>query len=35
LNSRILKLEYLEEGTKLEVMVRPDLAAELRQFEII
>ena len=35
LNSRILKLEYVEEGTKLEVMVRPDLAAELRQFEII
>jgi len=35
LNSRILKLEHLEEGTKLEVMVRPDLAAELRQFEII
>jgi GTP-binding protein HflX len=34
LNSRILKLEHLEEGTKLESMVRPDLAAELRPFEI-
>jgi GTP-binding protein HflX len=35
LNSRILKLEYLEDGTKLEAMVRPDLASELRQFEVI
>ncbi len=35
LNSRILKLDHVEEGTKLEAMVRPDLAAELREFEII
>lgn len=34
LNSRIVSLEYVEEGTKLVAMVKPDLAAELRQFEI-
>jgi GTP-binding protein HflX len=34
LNSRIISLEYVETGTKLEAMVRPDLAAELRPFEV-
>lgn len=34
LNSRILELEYLEDGTRVSAMVRPDLAAELRAFGI-
>lgn len=32
LGSRILSLEYQENGTEITAMVRPDLAAELRQF---
>jgi GTP-binding protein HflX len=34
LNSRIISLEYVDTGTKLVAMVRPDLAAELRPFEV-
>jgi len=33
LNSKIDELEYGEEGTKIVAMVRPELAAELKQFE--
>lgn len=32
LAGEVLELEYLEEGTKLRALVRPDLAAELREF---
>lgn len=35
LNSRIIDLEYVEEGTKLTAMVRPELAAELIDFEVL
>lgn len=35
LSSRIIELEYLEDGTKVTAMVRPDLAAELRVFQAI
>jgi GTP-binding protein HflX len=35
LSSRIIELEYLEAGTKVTAMVRPDLAAELRVFQTI
>jgi GTP-binding protein HflX len=35
LNSRIIDLEYVEEGTKLTAMVRPELAADLIDFEIL
>ena len=35
LNSRIIELEYLETGTKVTAMVRPDLAADLMDFEIL
>lgn len=35
LNSRILELEYLETGTKVTAMVKPDFAAELREFEAL
>jgi GTP-binding protein HflX len=34
LNSRILSLEYVEEGTMVVAMVRPELAAELAVFEV-
>ena len=34
LNSRIQSLEYKETGTEIMAMVRPDLAAELRQFSL-
>jgi GTP-binding protein HflX len=33
LNSKIDELEYVEEGTRIVAMVRPELAAELKQFE--
>ena len=33
LNSKIDELEYLEEGTRIVAMVRPELAVELKQFE--
>jgi GTP-binding protein HflX len=33
LNSKIDELEYVEEGTRIFAMVRPELAAELKQFE--
>jgi GTP-binding protein HflX len=33
LNSKIDQLEYVEEGTRIVAMVRPELAAELKQFE--
>ena len=32
LNSKILSLEYIEEGTKLTALVRPEVAAELEGF---
>ncbi len=32
LNSKIVELEYVEEGTHIVAMVRPELAAELSQF---
>lgn len=32
LNSKILSLEYIEEGTKLTALVRPEVAAELEAF---
>ncbi len=32
LNSKIEELEYVEEGTSIEAMVRPELAAELAEF---
>jgi GTP-binding protein HflX len=32
LNSKIEQLEYVEDGTKIIAMVRPELAAELAQF---
>jgi GTP-binding protein HflX len=35
LNSRITSLEYLEEGTKIRAMVRPELASDLMQFAVI
>jgi len=35
LNSRILSLEYVEEGTKITAMVRPVLAADLIDFEVL
>ena len=35
LNSRIISLEYLEEGTLVVAMVRPDLASDLGQFEVL
>lgn len=35
LNSRILSLEYVEDGTKLTAMVRPELAADLIDFEVL
>lgn len=35
LNSRIIDLEYVEEGTKLTAMVRPELAADLIDFEVL
>jgi GTP-binding protein HflX len=35
LNSRILSLEYVEEGTKITAMVRPELAADLIDFEVL
>lgn len=35
LNSRIIDLEYVEEGTRLTAMVRPELAAELIDFEVL
>lgn len=34
LNSKIDELEYLEEGTRIVAMVRPELAAELERFEV-
>ena len=34
LNSKILSLDYVEEGTRLTAMVRPELAAELEPFVI-
>lgn len=34
LNSRITKLDYEENGTRVEAMVSPDFAAELKPFEI-
>lgn len=34
LNGRILKLDYLETGTRVEAMVKPDLAAELEAFRV-
>ena len=34
LNSRILSLEYVEEGTMVVAMVRPELAAELAVFGV-
>jgi GTP-binding protein HflX len=33
LNSKIDELEYLEEGTRIVAMVRPELAVELKQFD--
>ncbi|MFM5903843.1 MAG: GTPase HflX [Microbacteriaceae bacterium] len=35
LNSRIIELEYLETGTKVTAMVRPDLAADLIDFVVL
>jgi GTP-binding protein HflX len=35
LGSRIQSMEYREEGTEVKAMVRPDLAAELRQFALV
>ena len=35
LNSRIISLEYVEEGTLVVAMVRPDMAAELVQYELL
>jgi GTP-binding protein HflX len=35
LNSRILSLEYLEEGTKISAMVKPELAADLAIFSTL
>ncbi|MFM1785504.1 MAG: hypothetical protein RLZZ108_528, partial [Actinomycetota bacterium] len=32
LNSKIEELEYVEEGTSIVAMVRPELAAELAEF---
>jgi GTP-binding protein HflX len=34
LNSRIVKMEYREAGTYVHAMVKPEIASELRQFEI-
>ncbi len=34
LNSRIIKMEYRESGTYVHAMVKPEIASELRQFEI-
>ena len=35
LNSRILSLEYIEEGTKITAMVKPELASDLAVFTVI
>jgi GTP-binding protein HflX len=35
LNSRILSLEYVEEGTKITAMVKPELASDLAVFTVI
>ncbi len=35
LNSRIISLEHIEEGTKITAMVRPELAADLIDFEVL
>ena len=34
LNSRILELEYRDQGTYVRAMVKPDIAAELEQFSV-
>jgi GTP-binding protein HflX len=34
LNSEIQKLEYQEHGTYIEALVREDLAAELKPYEV-
>lgn len=35
LNSRILSLEYIEEGTKITAMVKPELASDLAVFTVV
>jgi GTP-binding protein HflX len=35
LNSRIMSLEYIEEGTKITAMVKPELASDLAVFSVI
>ena len=35
LNSRILVLDYRDEGTFVRAMVKPELAAELAQYSVV
>jgi GTP-binding protein HflX len=35
LGGRIISIEYIEEGTKITAMVKPDLASEVLQFAVI
>ena len=35
LNSRILELEYIESGTHVRAMVKPDIASEVQRFSVV